>query len=623
MEVDTFRAAILNDLFGRLDGAVNTDRVPWHTRTFTNYEQTDHLGTFRRRVRIHDTTRRVSAMGNRFVRLVESSVAQVISEERRRRERHAIHTYDEFVSCLFERGVAVARATLDPIHEEKTGENTHMTLVRKAISAIWVLLGARGWHLEPFQWRYLQCFLLGMFKRLIGSETNRYIHEVLRLLYLATPEMLAYDPKFPNPRVADEMRQIFESMSRKMWVMVALRRSGKSVSVDLAIALAMAFTERDIHVLLMANTLDAARLHLQPVHDHLATLQRLNLVHDTRLSKNDRDVTIVFLRKKIKSIFHIIAGTPHVSTINFLYYLIHVITSKSCVMFTRSILQQQPQQQPRSSQLFSFDLETNRNDPYIRTFVFTSEISPGWNMFPLSDCSLPDDSLLLVDHVEVLGKDVCGLPYVVRHDDGRLVGRRTTHLQNCGATKPTWFPVWADWKTSVHGLCGADSLQRKQHTGDIEALNEERFYLSNWYLALSEYLRSQDTGETKYKQSKWNSQVELHIPPRYIHKICNESILECLKKRYLECPIVKTHSSGLIADLCIYLHNHRDQDTKALKFITVTVQGQHISRSCEPTQILNQGSHAINQFLSFTGKMYFDDVFRTMPIEFHRDRSAF
>ena len=109
---------------------------------------------------------------------------------------------------------------------------------------------------------------------------------------------------------------------------------------------------------------------------------------------------------------------------------------------------------------------------------------------------------------------MCGLPYVVRHDDGRLVGRRTTHLLNCGATKPTWFPVWADWSTCVHGLCGADSLRRKQHTGDIEALNEERFYLSNWYLALSEYLRSQDTGETKYKQSKWNSQVELHIPPR-------------------------------------------------------------------------------------------------------------
>ena len=140
MEVDTFRAAILNDLFGRLDGAVNTDRVLRHTRTFAHYEHTDHLGTFRRRVRIRDTTRRVSAMGNRFVRLVESSVAQVISEERRRRERHAIHTYDEFVSCLFERGVAVARATLDPIHEKKTGKYPHDSSAQSDISH----LGATG-----------------------------------------------------------------------------------------------------------------------------------------------------------------------------------------------------------------------------------------------------------------------------------------------------------------------------------------------------------------------------------------------------------------------------------------------------------------------------------------------
>ena len=108
-----------------------------------------------------------------------------------------------------------------------------------------------------------------------------------------------------------------------------------------------------------------------------------------------------------------------------------------------------------------------------------------------------------------------------------------------------------------------------------------------------------------------------------MHQICSKSILDCLTKRYLECPIVKTHSSGFIADLCIYLHNHDDQDTEAFKFITVTIRGQHISRGCEPIPAPTQGPNTNNQFLPFTGKTYFDDVFRTMPIKFHRDRGAF
>lgn len=312
----TARVAILNHVFTRGDEAVNTARVSRHQRTFTDYASTDRLGTFRPCPRV-----RVSALGNRFARLVESSVAQVMSEERQRQAARAIHTYEELVTCLFDRGVTVARATLDPVYRADVEGDRRMTLVRNAISAVWTLLDVEGWYLEPFQWRYLQCFLLGMFRRLIGSETNRYVHKVLRLLHLATPEMIAYDPKFPDPRVADEMSRIFETMSRKMWVIVAPRRSGKSVSVDLAIALTMVFAEGDVPVLLMANTLDTARLHLDPVYGHLKTMQALGLVHDVRISKNDRDVTIVFLREKRKSTLHIIAGAPHVS-IFILFFLL-------------------------------------------------------------------------------------------------------------------------------------------------------------------------------------------------------------------------------------------------------------------------------------------------------------
>lgn len=325
MDAGVSRASILHNVFGRLDDVVNTSRVSRHRRTFAHYEATDCLGTFSQRVRVNDTIRRVSAMGNRFARLVESSVAQVSSDERRDRAARTIHTYDEFVTCLFERGVMVARATLDPVRGGTPQENARMTLVRNAIAAIWALLDAQGWYLEPFQWRYLQCFLLGMFKRLIGSETNRYIHEVLRLLHLATPEMVTYDPKFPNPRVAEEMSRIFEAMSRKIWVIVAPRRSGKSVSVDLAMALAMAFAEKDMHVLVMANTLDAARLHLHPVYSHLETLRDLGLIRNVRLSKNDRDVTVVFALENRKSVLHIIAGAPNVSITLYLFVMLYLL----------------------------------------------------------------------------------------------------------------------------------------------------------------------------------------------------------------------------------------------------------------------------------------------------------
>lgn len=93
----TARVAILNHAFTRGDEAVNTARVLRHQRTFADYASTDRLGTFRPCPRV-----RVSALGNRFARLVESSVAQVMSEERQRQAARAIHTYEEFVSCLFD-----------------------------------------------------------------------------------------------------------------------------------------------------------------------------------------------------------------------------------------------------------------------------------------------------------------------------------------------------------------------------------------------------------------------------------------------------------------------------------------------------------------------------------------
>ena len=82
-----------------------------------------------------------------------------------------------------------------------------------------------------------------------------------------------------------------------MSVKVLPRRSGMSVAVDLVIASTLCYAPEDMFVLLMAITLDTARLHLETVR----------LVCDVRLSKNYRNATLVFTIEKRKSIFHMIA----------------------------------------------------------------------------------------------------------------------------------------------------------------------------------------------------------------------------------------------------------------------------------------------------------------------------
>lgn len=82
-----------------------------------------------------------------------------------------------------------------------------------------------------------------------------------------------------------------------MSVKVLPRRSGTSVAVDLALASTLCHASEDMFVLLMAITLDMVRLHLENVR----------LVCDVLLSKNYRNVTLVFTREKRKSIFHMIA----------------------------------------------------------------------------------------------------------------------------------------------------------------------------------------------------------------------------------------------------------------------------------------------------------------------------
>ena len=283
---------------------------------------------------------------------------------------------------------------------------------------------------------------------------------------------------------------------------------------------------------------------------------------------------------------------------------------------------QQPQQQP---QPFSFDLDTSRANPYKWNFVFTFTKSEGWNEFPLQDPTLPVGSLLLVEHVEVTSAGACGQPYIVKHDDARVVGQRTTRIQNTDLSKPSWFPKWAGWSSLIHGVCALDCPERKEVLGEVEALNEGRFFFSELYMTLSELVQRLESDGNQYKVRMWKTQVEAHIQPRILRVIRHGSIMECLTKRYLECPLVKVRLDHPIMYLCLHLPAPtNDQDLQMC--VAVTVSGKRISNICTPAQY-SSTLGSIDKFAEallrpVENGVDFEEYFRQFPIRFHRELIA-
>ena len=250
-------------------------------------------------------------------------------------------------------------------------------------------------------------------------------------------------------------------------------------------------------------------------------------------------------------------------------------------------------------------------------------------MFPLQDLSLPLGCLLIIDRVEAISVEACGEPYMLKCDDGRVVGRRIVSLKNASLPKPSWFPNWAAWSPDVHGLCGLDAIERKEFTGEVEALNEERFFLSDLYMTVSEYVRSEDSDGRQYKVRKLRSQIESHIAPRIVKLTRSGSITDCLKNRYFESPLVKTRSDGSIMDFCLHLSTTSGEmdDGPKTMCVLVTVCGKRISNACSPVQLSNTpGSiEALGDtiLLPTNNGVEFDDYFRRFPIAFHRDILTF
>lgn len=278
----------------------------------------------------------------------------------------------------------------------------------------------------------------------------------------------------------------------------------------------------------------------------------------------------------------------------------------------------------QQQQRFAFDLDTSHADPYVKNFVFTFTKTSGWNVLPLHDGTLSPSSILLIECVEVISAQLCGQPYVLLHDDGRLVGRTTTILGGEGILpSPPSFPKWAEWKTHVHGVCGLDGIDRSATTGPVEALNEERFFLSELYMILPQLVRAQEDDGSHYRLRMWQTQINAHIPPSILKNIRHGSVSQCLKRHYLHCPLLKPRPDHPFANLHIHVGADKDKDTAEIVRVAVTVTGKRISNVCLPSNSQATFETFSETFIqSMDNGVDFAEYFRRCPIRFHRDLFA-
>lgn len=282
----------------------------------------------------------------------------------------------------------------------------------------------------------------------------------------------------------------------------------------------------------------------------------------------------------------------------------------------------QVQQQQQRQQPFAFDLDTSRADPYVKHFVFTFTKTCGWNTLPLRDDAL-SRHLLLVERVEVTSALACGQPYVLTHDDGRFVGRLTTILEGIQLPRPPSFPEWAEWKMHAHGVCGLDGVNRNEATGPVEALNEERFFLSELYMSLPQLTRARDGDGNHYQLRTWQQLISAHIPPPILKSIRHGSVWQCLKERYLQCPLIKPRPDRPFADLHIHLAADKCEEQNTTIHAVVTVYGKLISHFCNPVHTQAGLETLSDSFIQPTETgLEFEELFRRFPIRFHRDRLA-
>ncbi|ABG25767.1 ORF42 [Ranid herpesvirus 1] len=103
-----------------------------------------------------------------------------------------------------------------------------------------------GFKLELFQLELLRAFVIGVAPRQLGNRLHRYKHKLLRLMLVDEPDVVAYDPDAPDPRVKQKIDAMCAIYEKKYTAAIVPRRCGKSTMLEIIMAGAALFLEIDV-----------------------------------------------------------------------------------------------------------------------------------------------------------------------------------------------------------------------------------------------------------------------------------------------------------------------------------------------------------------------------------------
>jgi len=242
----------------------------------------------------------------------------------------------------------------------------------------------------------------------------------------------------------------------------------------------------------------------------------------------------------------------------------------------------QHQERTERSEPF-FDLEVEKATPFVASF----SLAPLRRRWREDRCrgrglwhtmAVPSLSnmgmLLLINRAELTAARDYGsnegafecLPFVLLREDGRYVGRPTHSLAALNVPRPDILAWWIQWdsdRADVTGLCNRACPTREAIIRPIEARNEERFYMSDMYVAVSQAVKNR-TIATASTTAAWKNLEADHFTRTLLENTRKGAIFDCLKKKYEHCPFVY-HSASLCSSssslyICVYVHGQQKKD---------------------------------------------------------------
>lgn len=294
--------------------------------TLNDYREGMTAHSMIRRVSVNGRNVPVSSVGDPFAAFFRNCMRQVKKQKERTLENEKRNT-------VFRIRDLAKMKRQDRTNYKREGalvkRNTEdaMQIVRNANGAMNTILNVKNMTLEPFQYDYMRRWTTNLFNKWTIRHANTFLPELVQMVGLATPKMKWYDFSVPDSAVAMEMKATWKDLSKFMIRMSCPRRSGKSVAIDLSVALELVFFESDTNlVVLVGHQLDSSRAHLRDVEKNLQILKDAGIGGIERIMVNDREVNVK-LKDGRFSTFRIISGTEHVSN-PFIIYRFYRLSKK-------------------------------------------------------------------------------------------------------------------------------------------------------------------------------------------------------------------------------------------------------------------------------------------------------